>query len=309
LYCAGIEVALVESAAAEKTASLDALVSLLETLADAPLWRGDVHLSRLLLLATRLTGRVDLLNLEWIAPMLAGKALGMMALSGSTHLSVSAALCLADAWNITNSPPSPTLTALRLVELANAPEGGLLQRALHKLPEAAYVPTPFRTAHRDLRIAFPQPDLRSVLEPLLGEMLATTLSDAEEFEEPIPEPDQEVNTTAIAAPLPEETRVRPARKKDAESKKATEWTLVLEFSESRSQYAGLALALAQKQAGYTTLLDEDRSIVHRVLFRKSEMRRFWRLWEYVQGWNSTHVYLNGDELQKWQVWPWSQVFR
>jgi hypothetical protein len=56
-------------------------------------------------------------------------------------------------------------------------------------------------------------------------------------------------------------------------------------------------------------MDEDRRLIYRIIFRKSEMRRFWRIWDYVHGWTSTRVYLNGSELEKWQVWPYSQYLK
>jgi hypothetical protein len=87
------------------------------------------------------------------------------------------------------------------------------------------------------------------------------------------------------------------------------WRLILEFGSNRSEYFDYVLIQAQKLAGYSQLMDEDRRIVYRIIFRKSEMRRFWRLWDYVHGWTSTRVYLNGEELEKWKVWPYSQYLR
>ena len=57
------------------------------------------------------------------------------------------------------------------------------------------------------------------------------------------------------------------------------------------------------------MLDEDRHLVYRVPFRKNEMRRFWQLWNYVQSWSTTRVYHDGSELQKGQVYPYSQYLR
>jgi hypothetical protein len=39
------------------------------------------------------------------------------------------------------------------------------------------------------------------------------------------------------------------------------------------------------------------------------MRHFWQIWGYVQNWTSTHVYYEGRELDKWQVYPYSQYIR
>jgi hypothetical protein len=56
-------------------------------------------------------------------------------------------------------------------------------------------------------------------------------------------------------------------------------------------------------------MDEDRRLIHRVIFRKSEMRRFWRVWDFVRSWSTCRVYINGVELEKWQIWPYSQYMR
>jgi hypothetical protein len=57
------------------------------------------------------------------------------------------------------------------------------------------------------------------------------------------------------------------------------------------------------------IMDETRQIVHRISYQKRHMRQFWRLWDYVQNWSSTRVYLNGQEMEKWKVWPYSQHLR
>jgi hypothetical protein len=88
-----------------------------------------------------------------------------------------------------------------------------------------------------------------------------------------------------------------------------EWRLILEFGEARSEYYDFALQIAQKLPGYVVLMDESRHMIHRITFTQAQMRRFWRLWDYVGSWSSTHVYVNGRELQKWQIWPYSQYLR
>ncbi|RIK27067.1 MAG: hypothetical protein DCC55_39615, partial [Chloroflexi bacterium] len=70
---------------------------------------------------------------------------------------------------------------------------------------------------------------------------------------------------------------------------------MLEFGHSRSELFRFALSIAQRMPGFSQLLDENRKLVYRVIFKKSEMRNFWRLWDYVQSWSSTHIYLNGQE--------------
>ena len=57
------------------------------------------------------------------------------------------------------------------------------------------------------------------------------------------------------------------------------------------------------------IMDEDRRLVHCAAFRKSDMRRFWRIWDYVQNWSATRVYLNGEEIDRWKIWPYSQYLR
>ena len=93
------------------------------------------------------------------------------------------------------------------------------------------------------------------------------------------------------------------------NKQDSGWRLILEFGESRSNFNDHAIELCRRLPEYTQLMDEDRRLIHRVSFRKADMRRFWRIWDYVQNWSSTHVYLNGDELDKWKVWPYSQYLR
>ena len=70
-----------------------------------------------------------------------------------------------------------------------------------------------------------------------------------------------------------------------------------------------ALELAKREEGFTQLLDEHRRIVYRVTFDKRRLRNFWRLWDYVQNWQHTRVYADGEELEKWKVWPYSQHMR
>ncbi|MCB0123578.1 MAG: hypothetical protein KDE58_15105, partial [Caldilineaceae bacterium] len=66
---------------------------------------------------------------------------------------------------------------------------------------------------------------------------------------------------------------------------------------------------AKRMPGYLQIMDENRRMIHRVYFEKSEMRRFWSLWEYVQSWSSTQIYVNGRELRKWEVYPYSPYLR
>lgn len=311
LYCANLEVALLERSISGGHGNLEALLDHIATLAEAPAWRADPMLARILMLAMRLTGDGSLLRMAAIPPAQAGSAFGLFTLaSEDARLTPEQAVWLTNVWRPASTPLDTLLIALRLEQIRASKDGELLQRALVALPESARAPTLFRMTHRDLRLTFPQPDLRPTLEPLLDELLAPVLWHEEEEMVGVEEIADTRRDVTPPAP-PDQTRPTTAKAgaRDTGGLTTREWLLVLEFAESRSQYAHFALDLARRQTGYTTLLDEDRTIIHRVFFRKGEMRRFWRLWEYVQGWSSTRVYLNGEELQKWQVWPWSQVFR
>ena len=86
-------------------------------------------------------------------------------------------------------------------------------------------------------------------------------------------------------------------------------TIILEFGESRSEYFDYVLHLARSLDSYSQLMDEDRRLIYRIRFRKSKLRKFWRIWEYVQNWSSTRIYVDGDEIERWKVWPYSQFLR
>lgn len=173
-----------------------------------------------------------------------------------------------------------------------------LAHALAQLGETAIAPRPWRTSHRGLHLLIPQPDLRPLLERNMRDALA--VADVTEDDiAPIGNLDA-LDTGATA------TESAPS---DQPSMEELGWRLILEFGSNRSEYFDYVLTQARKLPGYSQLMDEDRRIVYRVIFRKSEMRRFWRLWDYVHGWTSTRVYLNGEELEKWKVWPYSQHLR
>lgn len=309
LYCAALEVHLLERCFSENPTRIKTLLEHLERLAHSAAWQHDLHLGHLLMLASRLTGKGALCCNVAIAPSALGVALGIQA--SVTHpapLNPAQVLRLAREWRIHATPPDESLLALRLAEDALT-HGDLLQRAVKQVEVGP--PRPFRLAHRDLRLAFPQPDLRPLLEPMLTALLESVLDSSAEDDietESVEEGDSGKDNLTETSNLPTISDNR-GRKSKPLDEKAKPWQLVLEFAESRSQYAHFALEIAQQMPGYTTLLDEDRTIIHRILYKKSELRRFWRLWDYVQGWNSVHVYLNGEELEKWQVWPWSQYLR
>ena len=157
-----------------------------------------------------------------------------------------------------------------------------------KLGDGARTPLPWRCQHRDLRLAFPQPRLRPLLEPLLADMLT-------------------YSTLLPAAMAPEaEEGSASSSASDAELNRAH---LIIEFGHSRSEVFAYALRQAQKQAGFMQIMDETRHVIYRVPFRRNETRRFWTLWESVQNWSSSRIYCEGRELEKWQVYPYSQYMR
>ena len=81
------------------------------------------------------------------------------------------------------------------------------------------------------------------------------------------------------------------------------------FQQSRSEYFDYVLDVAQRLDGFSQLMDEDRHIIYRLTFQKDRMRNFWRIWDYVQNWNHTCVYLDGEEIEKWKIWPYSTYLR
>lgn len=291
LYLANLEVNLFDEATKAHTAK-----STLLELRELPAWQAESALPRALLLAFWLTQDGPGLH-RWLAtttlPLpLSGLALGHLSLLHE-ELSPATVARLAAAWQITRQPPATNLLQMRLASLTTALALEPLAYALHQLGETAYTARPWRCSHRDLRLALPQPDLRPILEPLLREMLdAATLA---------PTIGQTAAAPTNQRPEEEETTDAPAPQ--------GEWHLILEFGESRSDLFQFALIRAQRLPGYVQMMDEKRRMIHRVHFRKSELQRFWQLWDYVQSWSGTAVYLNGKELQKTEVYPYSPFMR
>ena len=275
-YLAQLEVGLLEPQ------TVTAVEAEVQRLLVAPAWRHHLGLARLRLLADwlaqdgpRLTAW---LGTDQVPGPLLSIALGLQALL-QQPLQPQQLPTLFRAWSMGVALPSNALLALRLSSLANTLRQDPLTYALAQLPADMQQAQPWRTQHRDLHIALPQPDLRPILEPLLRDLILKDekgASDAIDTE--IDEEDAGGNSTAAG------------------------WQLVLEFGESRSDFFDIALDAAREQPGYLALMDEDRRMVHRVHFRKGEVRRFWRLWEYVQSWSNTKVYLNGDEVSKWELY-------
>jgi hypothetical protein len=285
LYLAHVEVALLEGGAQAKLARQE-----LDRLQRAPAWQAHEALARTVFLACWLAqdgpGLID-----WIAdansPLaLLGIGLGCQALLGEPLHPDQIAMLLT-RWQLTTSALPASVLALRLHSLATNLGAEPLAYALAELGEGATQPRPWRCYHRDLRIALPQPDVRRTLMPLLAEIVAVN-----------------DDVTTIRS-IPEQPI------KLAEDATITDlgWHVILEFGQSRSDLFHFALTLAQRLPSFAQILDENRKLVYRVVFKKSEMRNFWRLWDYVQSWSTTRIYLNGQELEKWQVYPYSQYLR
>ncbi|MCE7982561.1 MAG: hypothetical protein DYG89_15355 [Caldilinea sp. CFX5] len=277
-YLAHLEVGLLEAK------QLPRIIAEVQRLQGAVAWQQQMGLARLHLLTYWLTQDGVALS-AWAGSeqsaratpgALAGVALGLQALLNQP-LQPQQLPALLQQWSLAATLPSQALLTLRLSSLAATLGQEPLAYALAQLGEAARQPQPWRTQHRDLRFALPQPDVRPLLEPLLRDFTAlseeaTTMSDDDS---------DDAEAVDIADPG---------------------WQLVLEFGESRSDFFTFALELAQRLPGYVALMDEDRHLIHRIHFRKGEVRHFWRLWEYVQSWSSVKVYLNGDEVNKFELY-------
>jgi hypothetical protein len=255
-------------------------------LAYAPAWRRNEWHARALLLALWLTsngaGIAEWTSAVDVSPVLLELAIGLQALLHE-ELRVEQIARLAAIWNVAGADIRAHVLETRLKSLTDSLGQPLLQAVREALDAQMLQPRPWRTAHRSLRFSIPQPDIEPLLRPLLVEMLALTGED----------------------PAPADAGLEPG----GPASQDPGWQLVLEFGHSRSDFYEHVLHLAQRMPGYLQLMDEDRRLVHRVSMRKSELRRFWRIWDYVQNWSSTRVYLNGEELEHWKIWPYSQYLR
>lgn len=83
------------------------------------------------------------------------------------------------------------------------------------------------------------------------------------------------------------------------------WYLVLEFGETTSDKLDRVLRVARQHPGYVKLLDENRQIVYRTLYRRRDLSLFWSLFERVRSWKSTRVYVNGNPISLAYLWPGS----
>lgn len=290
IYVAYLETALFEE---DSTLADEALRELIVLQTRAP-WQTCAALSRAVQLGIWLTQSAPRYT-NWLEQIgtsgnLSGIALGQLALLQGT-LTAPIATFAFHAWQVGPEVPNPDLLQLRLTSLATHLGMEPLAYALAQGAADQCVPQPWRTAHRDIRIALPQPDLRPALEPLLHDMM--TAGDSAM-------PQESMSMQSAFSTEDGETEVS-----DNSSVVNIGWHIVLEFGQSRSDLFDHALYLARQQPGFSQLMDENRKIVYRILFRKRDQRQFWRLWEYVQNWSDTHVYVNGREVKKGNVHPYS----
>ncbi len=285
LYLANLEVRLFEAPRQAQAAQKE-----LQRLQYAPAWQQHELLARTLLLSYWLTqdgtGLVSWLTESLLPGSVLETAIGCQS-SLHEDLRADQILPLAKQWQLTTDYAKPAVLALRLNSLTANLGAAPLAYALAQADENARQPRPWRCIHRDLRIALPQPQLRAYLAPLLSEMLAT----AEQApEDPgLSEPQEPID--------------------DKPSMDDLGWHLILEFGHSRSDFFEFAVDLAQRMETYTQITDENRRLVHRVFFKKRDLRQFWRLWDYVQSWSSTQIYLNGEDLPKWKIYPYSPYLK
>ena len=304
-YLAHLETCLFEPAYAD-----DALLAL-RHLQTASAWNDNENINRVILLGYWLkqdgAGLASQLSQGHIDARSLGVALGMAALLAQS-LSPELLQQLWACWYPQKTVPPAPILQQRLLSLSTTLEKEPLAHALSQLPEHERQPKPWRALHRDLRIALPQPDLRPELAALLAEIMSLSGNEANIIigkpGPPAPESDPIVigNSKTARAPKGKANNNSVAHAGD-------QWLLVLEFGHSRSEYFDYVLHRARELPGFTQIMDEDRRIVYRVQFRKRDMRPFWRLWDYVQNWSTTHVYIHGKELEKWKIWPYSQYMK
>ncbi len=299
LYVANLEVGLLDPATrpdGARSGDLEAIRRELVRCAISPAWRESEWLARAMLLALWLAangaGIAEWLSTAAPSPAVLSLAVGMQALLGEP-LRPGQLPHLAASWGLPNADLPPEVLALRLSSLTHALGAPPLQVALQRAEDGAAAPRPWRSAHPSLRFSLPQPNLRPALEPLLADMLA--VNDADNA-------DSADLDTAANADEPEPDTSQP-------SMAGMGWRLILEFGQSRSEFYDHVVQICRRMPEYMQIMDENRRLVHRIAFRKSDMRRFWRIWDYVQNWSATRVYLNGEELEKWKIWPYSQHLR
>jgi len=290
LYLASLEVRLFEGGILGDDAHLT-----LRSLQLEPAWSGSHALERSIALSFWLrqdgAGLASWLTVAPIATDLLTVGLGMQALLG-TALTADELAKIGVLWDQPALDVPEAVISMRLASLTTNLGADPLTYALNSLEEADRRPQPWRCAHRDLRISLPQLPIRSALEPVLTEMASIRAPDATVRSQ------SPMDLDRLTAPIGEE-----------KNGFASEDFIILEFGQSRSEYFEYVLQLVQRQSEFTQLMDEDRRLIYRTRFRKDKLRNFWRIWEYVQNWSAVKVYVNGEEIEHWKIWPYSQYLR
>lgn len=308
LYLAWLELALLTEEG--RAAAIETIAARL----DAPAWAGHRGLAQTAMLAGWLSQDGPLVARGLAHGGLSPEqlSLGCGWLASLQHpLEPDCALSLAKGWQIFRQDQTGRATdddrgllSLRITSLSNTLGADPLAWALeHRQQEnettndaspagdqergASDTWRLWHPVHRQIRLLVPFVDLRAGLEPKLLELFAG-----------LPQ----------AQPRGPETST-PGQSPGIAQAQAGEWTLILEFGNSRSQHYDYVAHLARKQPGYQLLMDETRQLIHRIRFRKRNIRQFWRLWNYVENWSDVRVYVNGQEVQKWNVYPYSAEMR
>jgi len=162
--------------------------------------------------------------------------------------------------------------------------------ALAQLPDEAKAPKPWRCAHRDLRIALPQPDIRPILEPLLRDVFDT-------FSE---------KKASLPQKLEEGTEERLTRENPLVDD--MEWHLILEFSDNRTAIFQKVLRTVKRIKSFTQIMDENRMMIYRVTYDAKNLSKFWRIWWEIKHWPSVQVYINGEKSNRDDIYPNSPLF-
>ena len=285
LYVAQLEVHLLSALPMPLRAA-----AVLHELSSSPHWRQNEALQRANLLSCWLSqdgpGLATWLGRTTLLPHLVEVALGWQARLGAPLTPQQLGQLLAE-WENDRHPPEADVLKMRLASLTTTLEHEPLQAVAAQWTDEHLTPQPWRCAHRDLRIALPQPPVRTFLEAHLRGLAR-------------------VDTEPRDLPGHAATK---ARATDSQVNAGMMDVVILEFKQSRSEYFPYVLQQAQRLDGFAQLMDEDRRLVYRITFEKGKLRRFWRIWEYVQSWSGTRVYVNGQEMEKWKIWPYSQYMR
>lgn len=297
LYIAHLEVGLFDTID-HQHASHQELLRLAETKA----WLEERLLWRALLLSYQIRNDgAELSHWLAVAPLptpLLGLAMGQLLLAGQP-LKVEHLPALLHQWQIPGELPAAAILDLRLAYLQTTLGAEPLAHLHASLVPETLVPQPWRCAHQDLRVATIQLDLRQQLLPILRELSMQT----SEVDAPL-----SINRTN-ATVEPSQASQPDKEEEQAATENTKPWRLIVEFGESRSDFFVLVVEHAKRSPSYLRIMDENRKMIHRVTYAKSDMRRFWYLWEYIQSWSSTQVYLNSKELRKEEIYPYSPSLR